>query len=82
MKKHLIYIAVLLGSGLFGLLINNYVPDALSFLKNGPLNFALYGAAGFGICALVYKEYLKLLWVPVIAVVGVLGTLVYLFQGG
>jgi hypothetical protein len=82
MKKALIYLLSFLGGGLFGLAILGHVPDSLSFLSNGPLNFGIFGAVGFGICAIVYKEYIKLLLVPVIAVVIGLATLIFLFSGG
>ncbi len=82
MKKALIYFLSFVVGGIIGLAIVGHVPDSLSFLSNGPLNFPIFGAVGFGICAIVYKEYLKLLLVPVIAFVIGLATLVFLFSGG
>ncbi len=82
MKKALIYFLSFLGGGLIGLVILGHVPDALSFLSNGPLNFPIFGAIGFGICAIVYKQYKLLLLVPIIAVVVGLATLIFLFSGG
>jgi sugar phosphate permease len=82
MKKALIYFLAFMGGGLIGILILGHVPDSLSFLSNGPLNFPIFGAIGFGICAIVYKEYKKLLLVPVIAFVVGLVLLVTLFWGG
>jgi hypothetical protein len=82
LKKVLIYILAFLGGGLFGMAILPYVPNSLSFLSNGPLNFPIFGALGFGICAVAYKQYKLLLLVPVIAFVVGLGVLVFLFSGG
>jgi hypothetical protein len=82
MKKALFYFLSFIVGGIFGLAILGHIPDSLSFLSNGPLNFPIFGAIGFGICAIVYKEYLKLLLVPVIAVVIGLATLIFLFSGG
>jgi hypothetical protein len=84
MKKALIYFLSFVVGGFIGLAILKLgpFPDSLSFLSNGPLNFPIFGAIGFGICAIVYKEYLKLLLVPVIAVVIGLATLIFLFSGG
>ena len=82
MKKALIYFLAFLAGGIFGILILGHIPDSLSFLSNGPLNFPIFGAIGFGICAIVFKEYKKLLLVPVIAIVIGLATLIFLFRGG
>ena len=82
MKKALIYFLAFLGGGILGMAILPYVPDSLSFLSNGPLNFPIFGAVGFGIAAVAYKQYKLLLLVPVIAFVVGLGLLVFLFSGG
>lgn len=82
LKKALIYFLAFMVGGIIGILILGHIPDSLSFLSNGPLNFPIFGAIGFGICAIVYKEYKKLLLVPVIAFVIGLALLVFLFQGG
>ena len=82
MKKVLIYILAFVGGGLFGMAILPYVPDALSFLSNGLLNFPIFGAVGFGIAAVAFKQYKLLLLVPVIAFLVGLGLLVLVFWGG
>jgi hypothetical protein len=84
LKKALIYFLSFIVGGIIGIAILSLgpIPDSLSFLSNGPLNFPIFGAIGFGICAVYYKEYLKLLLVPVIAVVIGLATLIFLFSGG
>jgi hypothetical protein len=82
LKKALIYFLAFMVGGIIGILILGHIPDSLSFLNNGPLNFPIFGAIGFGICPIVYKEYKKLLLVPVIAFVIGLAILVFLFQGG
>jgi hypothetical protein len=82
LKKTLIYILAFVIGGLIGLAILGHIPDSLSFLSNGPLNFPIFGAIGFGICAILYKEYKKLLLVPVIAVVVGILTLIFLFSQG
>ena len=82
MKRALIYLLAFVGGGLFGMAILPYVPNFLSFLSNGPLNFPIFGAVGFGIAAIAYKQYKLLLLVPVIVFVVGLGLLVLLFWGG
>jgi len=82
LKKTLIYILAFLVGGGIGIAILGHIPDSLSFLSNGPLNFPIFGAIGFGVCAIVYKEYKKLLLVPVIAVVVGIILLVVLFSQG
>ncbi len=83
MKKALIYILAFIVGGAIGFSINNYIPDSLSFLKNGPFNIPIFGGIGFGICALAYKEYKKLWFVPLIIGVGLIVTLplMYLIFG-
>jgi hypothetical protein len=79
LKKALFYFLAFMVGGVIGISILNYIPDSLSFLSNGPFNFPIFGAIGFGICALVYKEYKKLLFVPLIIIVGFIVTLPFIY---
>lgn len=79
MKKALFYILSFIIGGVIGISIINYIPDSLSFLNNGPFNFCIYGAIGFGICAIIYKEYKKLWFVPLIILVGFIITFPLIF---
>jgi hypothetical protein len=82
LKKTFFYLLAFLIGGVIGIAILGHIPDSLSFLSNGPLNFPIFGSIGFGICAIIYKEYKKLLLVPLIAIVVTILTLLFLFQGG
>lgn len=83
LKKALFYFLAFMVGGVIGISIINYIPYSLSFLNNGPFNFPIYGAIGYGICALVYKEYKKLLFVPLIILIGFIITLplIYIILG-
>jgi len=84
MKRKFSYLLFFIIGAVIGGLSVNHIPDSFpSFLNNGVFNPFLYGAVAFGICAILNKEYKKLLWVPVIFVIAFIVTipLIYLLSG-
>ncbi len=79
LKKKLMYLLSFLIGAVIGMTLIDYLPDSMHIFKNGIFNWAIYGAIGFGICALVYKEYKKLWVVPLIIIIGLVFTFPVLY---
>ncbi len=79
MKKRMMYLLAFLIGAVIGMTLIEYLPDSMHILKNGIFNWAIYGALGFGICALVYREYKKLWFVPLFIIIGLIITFPVLY---